>query len=264
MRAFCIASGSSGNALYAEAGDARILIDAGVSAKRIVDGLYGAGVAPESIDAIFLTHEHTDHTAGLSVFLKKYRTPVYGTHETLQAVMEADRNRQLSPELFHPIAPGRVTGVRDAEVSACYVSHDAAKPVAYAVTARGRKLAMATDLGCYDRNVVEHLSGADAILIESNYDRDMLLAGQYPYHLKTRILGTYGHLSNDDCSGLLVSVLHRGLKYVMLGHLSKENNYPELAYESARVTLMKNWHYSEPSPKLSVAPRDMPSEILVF
>ena len=264
MRAFCIASGSSGNCTCITTEETGILIDAGVSAKRIVDGLQGGGVEPERIDAIFITHEHSDHIAGLTVFLKKYRTPVYGTHETLQAVMNADRSGQLSPELFHPIVPGRVTKIGDAEISACYISHDAAKPVCYSVSSGGKKLAMATDLGCYDNTVIAHLSGADAVLLESNYDRDMLLVGPYPYHLKKRILGTYGHLSNDDCGSLLVSLLHRGLRYVILGHLSKENNYPELAYQCALVTIEKNWHYTEPCPRLMVAPRDVPGECITI
>ena len=102
------------------------------------------------------------------------------------------------------------------------------------------------------------------MLLESNYDRDMLLVGPYPYHLKKRILGTYGHLSNDDCGSLLVSLLHRDLRYVILGHLSKENNYPELAYQCALVTLEKNWHYTEPCPRLMVAPRDVPGECITI
>lgn len=264
MKIRCIASGSSGNCTYVQAGEAGILIDAGVSAKKMVDGLLGIGVEPESIDALFLTHEHTDHTGGLSVFLRKYRTPVYGTHETLQAVMHADRTGSLPPELFRSISPGRITNVRGAEVSACYISHDAAKPVCYTVTCGKQKFAMATDLGCYDSTIVSHLEGADAVLLESNYDRDMLLVGPYPYQLKKRIMGTYGHLSNDDCSSLLVSLLHKGLRYVVLGHLSKENNLPELAYENARLTLEKNWHYTEPCPKLIVANRDVPSEAFEF
>ncbi|MBO4627689.1 MAG: MBL fold metallo-hydrolase [Lachnospiraceae bacterium] len=264
MKVRCIASGSSGNATFVQSGDVGILIDAGVSAKRLVDGLLAIGVEPESVDALLITHEHTDHTAGLAVFLKKYRTPVYGTYETLQAIMVADRAGQLPPELFHSITPGRVLMIKNAEISACYISHDAAKPVSYAIVCGGRKFAIATDLGCYDNTVIEHLSGANALVLESNYDRDMLLVGPYPYQLKKRIMGTYGHLSNDDCGSLMVSLLHQRLRYIFLGHLSKENNLPELAYESARVTLEKNWHYVEPCPQLIVANRDFPTDVVEF
>lgn len=261
---FSIASGSSGNCIFVEGGGARILVDAGISAKRIVEGLMTRDIDPDSLDAIFVTHEHTDHTAGLAVFLKKYRIPVYGTYETLHAVIASDHSGKLAPELFHSIQPGRITAVRDAVVSACYVSHDAAKPVAYAIEADGKKFAMATDLGCYDNTVIEHLSGADAVYIESNYDRDMLLVGPYPYTLKRRIMGTYGHLSNEDCGSLIVTVLHKKLRYVILAHLSKENNMPDIAYANMRYTLDHNWHYTEPCPELIVAPRDMPTDIFTL
>ena len=260
MRILSIASGSSGNCLCIVTGQATILIDAGVSAKKIVEGLTMYGIDPESIDAILITHEHSDHIAGLPVFLRKYRIRVYGTHETLQAVINANYGKPLPAELFRSITPGVVLQVKDAEVSACYTSHDAAKSVAYGIRSHGRYFAMATDLGCYDGSIVEHLSGADAVLIESNYDRDMLLVGPYPYHLKKRILGAYGHLSNDDCGSLMVSVLHRSLKHIILAHLSKDNNYPELALASAQAVLRKNWRYTEPCPQIMVAKRDVPSE----
>ncbi|MBR5712495.1 MAG: MBL fold metallo-hydrolase [Lachnospiraceae bacterium] len=262
IRALCIASGSSGNCTYIEAGGAKILVDAGISAKRIVEALMAIDVDPAELDAVFLTHEHTDHIAGLPVFLRKLRIPVYGTYETLQAVMTADRRGSLPPELFRSIQPGVITTVRDAVVSACSISHDAAKPVSYSIVSGRNKIAIATDLGCYDDTIVRHLSDADAVIIESNYDRDMLLVGPYPYALKRRIMGAYGHLSNDDCGSLMISLLHPKLKYVILGHLSKDNNFPALAFESAKATLLKNWHYTEPIPKLLVAPRDNPSELI--
>ena len=240
--------------------EARILIDAGISAKKIVEGLLGAGIEPETVDAVFITHEHTDHTAGLRVFLQRCPVTVYGTHETLQSVIEGFGGKPLPTELFRSITPGTVVTVRDAEVSACYTSHDAAKSVAYGVRANGKYFAMATDLGCYDNTIVNHLSGADAVLIESNYDRDMLLVGPYSYSLKQRVMGARGHLSNDDCGSLMVSIMHRGLKHIILGHLSKENNYPELALKSAECVLAKNW----PCPKLTVAKRDFPTEEISF
>ena len=264
MRVISIASGSSGNCTCVVTREATILIDAGVSAKKIVEGLCGAGIDPDSIDAILITHEHSDHTAGLSVFLHKYRATVYGTHETLQAIISANRGRPLPTEQFRSVTPGVILTVRDAEVVSCYVSHDAAKPVAYGIRAEGKYFAMATDLGCYDGTIVDHLSGADAVLLESNYDRDMLLVGPYPFHLKRRILGAYGHLSNDDCGSLMVSVLHRGLRHIILAHLSKDNNYPELALASAEAILCRNWRYTEPAPQITVAKRDVPTKEIVL
>ena len=264
MRVISIASGSSGNCTCVVTKEARILIDAGVSAKKIVEGLCGAGIDPDTLDAILITHEHSDHTAGLSVFLHKYRATVYGTHETLQAIISSNRGKPLPTEQFRSVTPGVILTVGEAEIASCYIPHDAAKPVAYGIRAEGQYFAMATDLGCYDDTIVKHLSGADAVLLESNYDRDMLLAGPYPYHLKRRILGAYGHLSNDDCGSLMVSVLHRELRHIILAHLSKENNYPELALASAQAVLRKNWRYTEPAPKITVAKRDVPTEEIVL
>lgn len=264
MRVISLSSGSSGNCMCVVTQEARILIDAGISAKKIVEGLLGAGIEPETVDAVFITHEHTDHTAGLRVFLQRCPVTVYGTHETLQSVIAGFGGKPLPTELFRSITPGTVVTVRDAEVSACYTSHDAAKSVAYGVRANGKYFAMATDLGCYDNTIVNHLSGADAVLIESNYDRDMLLVGPYSYSLKQRVMGARGHLSNDDCGSLMVSIMHRGLKHIILGHLSKENNYPELALKSAECVLAKNWRYTEPCPKLTVAKRDFPTEEISF
>lgn len=258
MKVFSIASGSSGNCVYVETEQIRLLFDAGISAKRIVCGLQQNGIEPDTVNAIFITHEHSDHIAGLSVLLKKYRIPIYGTAETLQAIMMSSYGKDIAAELLHSIRPGTVTILGDAEVSACYTSHDAAKPVCYSVVSGNRKFAMATDLGYYDDSIVNHLKDADILYLESNYDRDMLLVGTYPYQLKRRIMGPSGHLSNEDCAALIVQLLHNRLQYVILAHLSKENNYPELAFVNANNTLNKNWHYREPCPKLIVASRDEP------
>ncbi len=262
MKIISIASGSSGNCTCVVTDEARILIDAGVSAKRIVEGLCRFGIEPETIDAILITHEHCDHIAGLPVFLRRYRADVYGTHETLQAILNSNTGKPLSAELFHSITPGVIVKVKDAEISSCYTSHDAAKPVAYGIRSCGRYFAMATDLGCYDDTIVRHLSDADAVLLESNYDRDMLLVGPYPYHLKKRIMGAYGHLSNDDCGSLMVSVFHRKLRHIILAHLSKENNYPELALTNALDVVRKNWQYPDEKPEIIVARRDFPTDAI--
>ena len=262
MRVISIASGSSGNCTCVVTKNAKILIDAGVSAKKIVEGLCNEGIDPDTIDAILITHEHSDHIAGLAVFVCKYRATVYGTHETLQAIISANRGKPLPTEQFRSVTPGVILTVNDTEIVSCYTSHDAAKPVAYGIRADGKYFAMATDLGCYDGTIVEHLSGADAILLESNYDRDMLLVGPYPYILKRRIKGAYGHLSNDDCGSLMVSVMHCDLRHIILAHLSKDNNYPELALASAEAVLRKNWRYTEPCPKITVAKRDVPTEAI--
>ncbi len=264
MDFFSLASGSSGNCIYLASGETRLLIDAGISAKRMEGYLLSNFIQPESIAAILITHEHSDHVCGLKVFLKKHPLPVYATAGTIRGIKAQKGNETIPDELFHVIKPGDSFTIDSVQVNVCVTSHDANGSVAYSFLAEGKKVAMATDLGCITPEIVSHLSAADILYLESNYDRYMLLAGSYPYHLKQRIMGERGHLSNEDSARLVAHVLQEKLRYIILAHLSKENNVPDLALITMKNELDGAWNYDSPKPRLMVAPRDIPMEVLTI
>ncbi len=259
-----LASGSSGNCQYITTGSTTLLVDMGVSCRKIENGLSELGKTPRDVDGILITHEHSDHIGGLGTFTKKYRVPIYGTIETLTAIKRSNVGRNIPVELLMNIEGDASFSIGDVGVNVTEISHDAAHPVCFRVTDGNVTFAMATDLGCYDESVVMHLSEADLVYIESNYDPDMLMVGPYPYYLKQRIDGERGHLSNDLSAELVSRVLHPGLKHIILAHLSKENNYPEIAHQTFINMLNENWHFSTEKPTVEPAKRDEVSVICEF
>ena len=232
-----IASGSSGNCLYAGDKDTHILIDAGISAKRICAGLDTYGVNPQDLDAIIVTHEHIDHTAGLGVMLRKYHIPVYSTRGTIWGIKATKSLGAMPDECFHEIRPENDFQIGDLRVEPFRISHDAYEPVSYVLNNDQTQIGMVTDLGFYDDHIVDHLKDSDLLYVEANHDINMLQVGPYPYYLKQRILGNKGHLCNEMAGKLIKSLIHDDLQKVILGHLSKENNYPELALETVRLEM---------------------------
>ncbi len=256
---FCsIASGSSGNCIFVGTDEANILIDAGVSAKKICEGLKGIDIDPFDIDGIFITHEHVDHIQGLQNFVKKYGTKVFGTAKTLKAIYSKG-NGEFGESEFEEINPDIDICLKDAIITPFAVSHDAADPVGYRVESGGKRFAVATDLGTFDDYIVEHLKELDGLCLEANHDINMLMVGKYPYQLKQRVAGPKGHLSNDAAADLLCRIFCDRLKYVLLIHLSKDNNYAELAYETVRAELLTRCPHRELT--LDVAGRNTPSDI---
>ena len=263
MQLYSIASGSSGNCIYVGGEEARILIDAGISMKRIREGLMEENFPIENLHAIFITHEHTDHICGLGPVLRKYQIPVYATKETIEAIWEKGDMKGVSEDLFHEVVPEKAVSIEDMEIMPVRISHDAANPVCYTVQSESKKIGVATDMGCFSNEIVDHLKDCDSLLLEANHDVRMLQVGAYPYSLKQRILGEKGHLSNESAGRLLCRLLHDKMKQIMLGHLSRENNYEMLAYETvcAEVTMGENpWKPSD--FKISVAHRDRASELI--
>lgn len=264
MRFCSIASGSSGNCIYIGHASTHLLVDAGISGKRIEEGLQQVGVAPENLSAILITHEHSDHIQGIGVLARKYNIPLYGTAETFCAMQKGKTSvGKIKEELLCQVFPETEFVIGDIKVTPFSISHDAANPVAYIFEADSQKIGMATDLGIYTETTVNYLKNSDLLYLESNHDPNMLLVGKYPYYLKQRILGEYGHLSNDTAAKLLCELYHPNLKHVFLAHLSKENNYPELAYETVRVELLAAVG-QEAMPTLQVAPRDIPSGMVII
>ncbi len=260
MRLCSIASGSSGNCIYVGSDATHLLVDVGISGKRVEAGLKGLELSMRDIDGIFITHEHTDHIAGLGVLARKYEIPIYATRGTIEAIKGISSVGEIPEELFCPIRAEEKVTVKDLVCNPMKISHDAAEPVAFRIQHGKKRIGIVTDLGTYNEYTVESLQGMDALLLEANHDINMLQVGPYPYYLKQRILGDRGHLSNERAGQLLCSLLHDNIQAVMLGHLSKENNLPELAYEAVRVEVtMARLHSDFP---MCVAPRSEASPVI--
>ncbi|MDD6482334.1 MAG: MBL fold metallo-hydrolase [Lachnospiraceae bacterium] len=258
-----IASGSSGNCICVGSDDCHILIDAGISGKRIEQGLNSIDLKSQEMQGIFVTHEHIDHIAGLGVMARRYGLPMYATQGTIEAIKNTSSVGKIDEELFHPVCPEEEITIQDLSITPIAISHDAAEPVAYRIRSGQQQAAVVTDLGNYDEELVGKLQGLDLLLLEANHDIHMLETGVYPYPLKRRIMGDRGHLSNERSGQLLGELLHDRFGAVMLGHLSKENNYEELAYEAVRleVTMGDNPYKADDFP-MQVAKRDTVSPVM--
>lgn len=232
VRICLLASGSRGNALYIESAESRILIDAGLSARELTKRLNGIGVRSEDLDALLVTHEHTDHCQGVGPLSRRYDIPVYLHHETRRALPKLGRINKLNE-----FSSGDVFDFKDLRITTFPITHDAVAPVGYTVETTAGKIGVATDLGIATRLVCERLKGCKALVLESNHDEEMLRDGPYPWALKQRIRSNHGHLSNMASAKLLRSLISDGLEAVFLAHLSEENNRPDLAMQSARATL---------------------------
>ncbi|MCR4690975.1 MAG: MBL fold metallo-hydrolase [Lachnospiraceae bacterium] len=263
MRMMSIASGSSGNCIYIGDDTTHILIDAGISGKRIENGLQLAGITPKELDGIFVTHEHSDHISGLGVLSRKYNIPIYATAGTVRGIQTCRSVGMIDSDLYQIIDRHEISEVGSLKVEAHPVSHDAQDPVCYRVSSQNNSVAVATDMGCYDESIVAFLTGLDAILLESNHDINMLMVGGYPYPLKQRILSEKGHLCNEAAGQLLGRILHDKIKRIWLGHLSRENNLPQLAEEAVRleVSLGEN-PYRADDFDIRVASREEPGDLL--
>lgn len=263
MRFCSIASGSSGNCIYIGNGNTHLLIDTGISKKKIEEGLDKLGLTGNDITAILITHEHVDHIQGLGVFCRKYQVPIYATCGTVKGILDYKGLGRLPDGLLHEIKVGEPFKVQNIQVYPFAISHDANEPSAYRIESDGKKIAVATDLGEYDDKIVANLQGLDGILLEANHDVHMLEAGPYPFQLKRRILGRKGHLSNETAGQLLNELLHDKMKHIVLGHLSKENNYAELAYETVCCEVnMGDTPYNSGDFPITVAKRDTMSEVI--
>ena len=257
MRMCSIASGSSGNCIYIGSDNSHILIDAGISGKRVEAGLKELELQGTDVNGILITHEHSDHIRGLGVLARKYDVPIYATPGTAAAIREMNGLGRIEEELFVEIGADVPFAIGDLKISPFRISHDAAEPVAYRVACGGHCAAVATDLGVYTDYTVDNLKDLDVLLLEANHDIHMLEVGGYPYYLKRRIAGERGHLSNELSGKLICQVLQDNLKDVFLGHLSKENNYAELARETVKLEVqLGDIPYQPEDFPISVACRD--------
>ena len=257
MRFVPLCSGSSGNATYIEAGGARLLIDAGLSCKRITELLCRVGVTPDTLSAILVTHEHDDHVHGLNVLSKKYDLPVYANAETWAAMRQTLKD--VAPKNMCVFETDRDFYIKGARILPFPVSHDAARCVGFTVCDGNKKVAVCTDLGHVDAHILDVLSSSNLLLFEANHDVDMLMAGGYPYPLKRRILSGSGHMNNEDCAKAIVDLYNRGVRNVILGHLSRENNYPALAMVTVQSFLEQAGIRDE--MQVAIAAREEPTGV---
>lgn len=257
---FCpLFSGSSGNCLLACADDTRVLVDAGMTGRAILGELCKLGVAPDSLSGILVTHEHSDHIRSVGMLSRKFDLPVYASEGTWGAM--EDKVQGVAPKNQRIFAAGQDFYVGDLGVQPFSIPHDAADPVGFCLLYGGSKIAVATDLGHLSPSWMQAVAGAQVLMLESNHDLDMLARGPYPARLKQRIRGRNGHLSNADCAKALTSLLPTGLRSVILGHLSGENNLPELAYQSAQEAIARLGAVIGEDVSLEVARRDQMSSL---
>lgn len=236
---FCpIASGSSGNSIYVGTEHTHILFDAGLSGKKIEQGLTQLNIEGKKINALFITHEHADHIKGAGIVSRKFDVPIYATEGTWAAMELSIGKIPEKNKKF--IYYGEQCVIDDICVSAFEIPHDALEPAGYSIYAKKYKMTIATDLGHITPTIKENVSGSNILLLEANHDVAMLENGSYPWNLKQRILSENGHISNVAAGELLCEIMSKKLKYVYLGHLSEKNNKPYLAYETVEKILNKN------------------------
>lgn len=257
---FCsLYSGSSGNSLFVETDNTKLLIDAGVSCKKIETALNNIEVDPNSIDGILVTHEHIDHVQGLGTLSRKFDLPVFVNQETLDA-MPKQKDKILDKNI-KTFKLSENFEIGDLTIHPFSVPHDAANPCGFNIYNEDKKISIATDIGHMTNNILKNLEESLFVMLEANYDPEILRFSSYPFTLKSRIAGPTGHLSNEIAGKTISHLLKSGLKNAMLGHLSKESNFPELAYQTVVDELISN-NYNQNSLQLNVASRDSQSKII--
>ena len=264
MLNFCsVYSGSSGNSLFVESENTKILVDAGMSCKKIEEALNSIEVNPSSINAILVTHEHADHIKGLSTISRKFDIPVFATKETFDAMPK--QTEKISEKNIKFFNPNEKFFIEDLEVLPFSIPHDAANPCGFNIIKdNDTQISIATDIGHMTKAIVDKLEGSKFILLESNYDTEVLKCCAYPFKLKSRIASENGHLSNTMAGKTITYLTKNGnLKTAMLGHLSKESNFPALAYQTVVDELISN-NANNDSLSLSVASRDCPGNLITL
>lgn len=257
---FCsLYSGSSGNSLLVETENTKILVDAGVSSKKIETALENLNINPSSINGILITHEHSDHVQGLGTFAKKYNLPIFANQKTLDAMPK--QLEKINEKNIKKFTIEEKFEIGDMQIKPFSIPHDAANPCGFNIFKDGKKISIATDIGHMTNGILKNLEDSIFVLLESNYDPEVLKFSRYPYPLKSRIAGPNGHLSNEVAGKTINHLLKFGLQQAMLGHLSKESNFPELAYKTVLDEIVTSSNYNENTFKLSVASRDIPGKI---
>lgn len=257
-----LCSGSSGNAVFVRANDTKILIDCGIAGKAAEERLRAIGVDPFELSAILVTHEHIDHIRGVGVMSRRFNLPVYASIGTWNGMLQTVGN--ISHEKIRYIAADTPFSVEDAVIFPFATSHDANESLGFTVSDGKKAASLATDLGTVDRYVYENVKDSVLMVLEANHDEKMLINGPYPQQLKKRIFSDYGHLSNKTCGALCGRLLSEsgGEKKIILGHLSKDNNTPALAFDTVRRSVEHAGGKVGEDIFVSVAGRFEPSPLL--
>lgn len=254
-----IASGSSGNCHYIGYKNTNILIDAGLSGKKISKGLNEIDVDANKLNGIFVTHEHSDHIKGIGVLSRKYDIPIFVNYKTWSAIKEKiGKVKEKNIKIFEN---NKIYEIGDLEIKPFSIIHDAVDPVGFKLNDGKKSIAVATDIGHVSDNIKENLLGSDLIVLESNYDKEMLLMGSYTYTLKKRVMSDIGHLSNEEAAKFAVELIKSGTENLLLAHLSRENNFPALAFETSNHILTENGMRIGKDANLEVLMRDDRSKL---
>lgn len=255
VKLISLISGSSGNASVVSDGTTTLLIDCGMSGSRLKAALGSAGLSVDDINGVLITHEHNDHVRGIGVIARRHKYNIYGTEKTLLAMECGD----IADEQLHPITPYSDFEINTIGIRPFSISHDAVDPVGYSFFAGNEKVSVATDTGIVTDSIENAVMGSSQIILESNHDVEMLRVGSYPYYLKQRILSSKGHLSNETSAQFAARLAAAGAHYIMLAHLSEENNHPDIAYMTARNALEESGAVLGQDVSLNVANRYTPT-----
>lgn len=258
---FCsLSSGSSGNCYYIGNGFNGILIDAGISATAIRKFLQKSGISINTIMGVLITHNHSDHIRGLEVLTRRNHLPVFTTHKIWNSILARQKN--ISTDCIREIPLQQTFHLAGLDIETFPVHHDAPETIGIHVRGGNKKITVATDLGYICDTAAHYIKAANLLVIESNYDEQMLLSGSYPYFLKNRIQSDNGHLGNHQASGFLAGMMNEELEHICLAHLSKNNNTPELALQALRKTFEEHGIQLNGRPCVSVLERHEPGKMI--
>lgn len=264
LKFISLASGSSGNCYYLGTDSYGILIDAGIGVRTIKKTLKDHEIPFENILGVFITHDHADHIKSAGFLGEKYGIPVYATEDVHKGM---NRNYGMTQKIYQSkrvFVKDQVTEIRDLRITPFEVPHDGSDNVGFFIELGDIKFGFATDLGHITETVTDYMSRANHLILEANYDTEMLQHGSYPYHLKQRVQGPFGHLSNRECAEFLSKIYHEKMSHVFLCHLSRDNNHPELAFKTVEFRLLQGDIRVGRDLELIALKRNHPSEVYIF